>query len=88
MKFESREAKENAKKLFSVARAAWPTMQLGVADIGQRLVERLVDGILHSFQEQSVEDIVMLNGFGTVVNALGARYEPYLPQIRRRRAVM
>jgi splicing factor 3B subunit 1 len=54
---------------------------LGAADIGERLEERLIDGILHSFQEQSVEDIVMLNGFGTIVNALGVRTKPYLPQI-------
>jgi len=54
---------------------------LGAADIGERLEERLVDGVLHAFQEQSVEDIVMLNGFGTVVNALGTRCKAYLPQI-------
>lgn len=54
---------------------------LGAADIGERLEERLVDGMLFAFQEQSVEDIVMLNGFGTVVNALGTRCKPYLPQI-------
>ena len=54
---------------------------LGAADIGERLEERLIDGILHAFQEQSVEDIIMLNGFGTVVNALGTRCKPYLPQI-------
>lgn len=54
---------------------------LGAADISERLEERLIDGILHSFQEQSVEDIIMLNGFGTVVNALGTRCKPYLPQI-------
>ena len=54
---------------------------LGAADISERLEERLIDGVLHSFQEQSVEDIVMLNGFGTVVNALGTRCKPYLPQI-------
>ncbi|KAK8138717.1 U2 snRNP component [Apiospora sp. TS-2023a] len=54
---------------------------LGSADIGERLEERLIDGILHSFQEQSVEDIIMLNGFGTVVNSLGTRCKPYLPQI-------
>ncbi|KAK4628819.1 U2 snRNP component prp10 [Fulvia fulva] len=54
---------------------------LGAADINERLEERLVDGILHSFQEQSVEDIVLLNGFGTVVTALGTRCKPYLPQI-------
>ncbi|KAH8180055.1 splicing factor 3B subunit 1 domain-containing protein [Sarocladium implicatum] len=39
---------------------------LGAADIGE---------------QQSVEDIVMLNGFGSVVNALGSRCKPYLPQI-------
>ncbi|TKA67050.1 hypothetical protein B0A55_11069 [Friedmanniomyces simplex] len=54
---------------------------MGAADINERLEERLVDGILHAFQEQSVEDIVMLNGFGTVVNALGTRCKPYLPQV-------
>lgn len=54
---------------------------MGAADINERLEERLVDGILHSFQEQSVEDIILLNGFGTVVNALGTRCKPYLPQI-------
>lgn len=54
---------------------------LGAADIGERLEERLVDGVLFAFQEQTMEDIVMLNGFGTVVNALGTRCKPYLPQI-------
>ncbi|KAF2754297.1 putative splicing factor 3B subunit 1 [Pseudovirgaria hyperparasitica] len=54
---------------------------LGAADVTERLEEELIDGILHSFQEQSVEDIIMLNGFGTVVNALGIRCKKYLPQI-------
>ncbi|WPH02481.1 U2 snRNP component prp10 [Acrodontium crateriforme] len=54
---------------------------MGAADINERLEERLIDGILHAFQEQGVEDIVLLNGFGTVVNALGTRAKPYLPQI-------
>ena len=55
---------------------------LGAADIDQRLEEQLVDGILYAFQEQvSDETAVMLNGFGTVVNALGVRCKPYLPQI-------
>lgn len=31
-------------------------------DLCQRLEERLIDGVLHAFQEQSVEDIVLLNG--------------------------
>lgn len=54
---------------------------LGAADINERLEERLVDGILTAFQEQTVEDITILNGFGTVVNALDTRCTPFLPQI-------
>ena len=30
---------------------------------------------------QTTEDVVMLNGFGTIVNSLGKRVKPYLPQI-------
>lgn len=63
---------------------------LGAGDVDERLEERLIDGILYAFQEQAVdagtssfagEDQVMLNGFGTVVNALGERCKPYLKQI-------
>ena len=54
---------------------------LGAADVDSRLEEQLIDGILYAFQEQTTEDVVMLNGFGTVVNALGKRVKPYLPQI-------
>lgn len=54
---------------------------LGASDIDSRLEEQLIDGILYAFQEQTQEDIVMLNGFGTVVNALGKRVKAYLPQI-------
>ena len=44
---------------------------LGSADIDARLEEQLIDGILYAFQEQTTEDIVMLSGFGMVVNSLG-----------------
>lgn len=55
---------------------------LGAADIDNRLEEQLIDGILYAFQEQSSDDTqVMLSGFGTVINALGVRVKPYLPQI-------
>ncbi|KAI9138398.1 splicing factor 3B subunit 1 [Paraphysoderma sedebokerense] len=54
---------------------------LGASSIDERLEEVLIDGILYAFQEQTVEDIIMLNGFGTVVNALGLRTRPYLQQI-------
>ncbi|KAF9052360.1 ARM repeat-containing protein [Hymenopellis radicata] len=54
---------------------------LGASDIDERLEVRLIDGIIFSFQEQTTEDQVMLDGFGTVVNALGIRVKPYLTQI-------
>ncbi|KAG4304941.1 hypothetical protein PORY_001616 [Pneumocystis oryctolagi] len=54
---------------------------LGAADINTRLEERLIDGVLYAFQEQSMEDVVMLNGFGTVVNALGEEYPEVLGSI-------
>ncbi|XP_064455302.1 splicing factor 3B subunit 1-like isoform X2 [Ornithodoros turicata] len=54
---------------------------LGATDIDSRLEEQLIDGILYAYQEQTTEDMVMLNGFGTIVNALGKRVKPYLPQI-------
>lgn len=54
---------------------------LGASDIDERLEERLLDGIIYAFQEQTTEDQVMLDGFGVVVNALGIRVKPYLMQI-------
>ncbi|CAG9460321.1 unnamed protein product [Pedinophyceae sp. YPF-701] len=55
---------------------------LGTTDVDARLEEVLVDGILYAFQEQSSEDThTMLNGFGTVINALKGRAKPYIPQI-------
>jgi splicing factor 3B subunit 1 len=54
---------------------------LGTTDLNDRLVEVLVDGMLFAFQEQTVDDNVMLNGFGTVVSSLGVRIKQFLPQI-------
>jgi len=62
---------------------------LGAGNIDERLEERLIDGMLYAFQEQAVdagvqsnpESQIMLDGFGTVVNALGERCKPYLKQI-------
>lgn len=52
--------------------------KVGAADIDERLEVLLVDGIIYAFQEQTVEDNVMLDGFGTVVNALGQSPFPIL----------
>lgn len=54
---------------------------MGAAEIDARLEEQLIDGILYAFQEQTQEDAVMLDAFGTVCNALGRRTKPYLTQI-------
>jgi len=69
---------------------------LGAGDIDADLEERLVDGMLFAFQEQGThintmmgdnglgfgkEGQVMLDGFGTVITALGVRAKPYLKQI-------
>lgn len=54
---------------------------LSAADVDNRLEEQLIDGILYAFQEQTTDDSVMLNGFGCVINTLGKRVKPYLPQI-------
>ncbi|WVR07552.1 hypothetical protein IAU60_004594 [Kwoniella sp. DSM 27419] len=54
---------------------------IGAADVDERLEQLLIDGIIFAFQEQTLEDTVMLDGFATVVNALGDRVKPYLPQI-------
>ena len=57
----------------------------GVEEVDARLEELLIDGILYAFQEQTeqggVDGGIMLNGFGTVINALQLRAKPYLPQI-------
>jgi splicing factor 3B subunit 1 len=54
---------------------------VGSADIDERLEVLLVDGIIYAFQEQTVEDNVMLDGFGTVVNALGKPSHYYILKI-------
>lgn len=56
-------------------------INLGAADIDERLEVQLIDGIIYAFQEQTLEDTVMLDGFGTIVNGLGTRVQPYLLQI-------
>lgn len=40
-----------------------------------------MESMLFAFQEQTTEDDILLNGFGSVVNALGKRTRDYLPQI-------
>ena len=52
-------------------RRVMETITKVVASLGARLGVRLVNVIIYAFQEHTTEDQVMLDGFGTVVNALG-----------------
>jgi splicing factor 3B subunit 1 len=54
---------------------------LGAHDVDQRLEEQLIDGVLVAFQDQTIEDPIVIDGFATIVNALGERTKTYLPQI-------
>jgi splicing factor 3B subunit 1 len=54
---------------------------LGAHDVDPRLEEQLIDGVLIAFQDQTIEDPIVIDGFATVVNALGERTKSYLPQI-------
>lgn len=58
----------------------------GVADMDSNLEELLVDRLLCCFQETTTttsgpEDNIVLNAFGSIINALGVRVKPYLRQI-------
>jgi len=54
--------------------------QHGVADVDAKLEERLLEGILFAFQEQTSDDTnVVLNAFGTIVNCLGVRAKSHIP---------
>lgn len=56
--------------------------QFGVSDIDAKLEEQLMEGLMFAFQEQVSEDTqVVLNAFGTIVNCLGVRTKPHIPQI-------
>lgn len=51
---------------------------LGAADIDERLEVQLVDNLIYAFQEQTEETLIMLDGFGTVVNALGEHFRAHI----------
>ena len=56
---------------------------MGTSDISSKLEEKLIDGAIYAFQEQSSEetDDVILLGFAAILNALGTRVKAYIPQI-------
>ena len=54
---------------------------VGAADVDERLEVQLIDGLIFAFQEQKMEDYIMLEGVANIITALGERIKPYLPQI-------
>jgi splicing factor 3B subunit 1 len=40
-----------------------------------------MDSVLQAMHNQTTDDNIILNGFGSVVNALGIRAKPYFAQI-------
>ncbi|KAH3662218.1 hypothetical protein OGAPHI_005466 [Ogataea philodendri] len=55
--------------------------QHGSFDLDDRTVERLLDALLFSFQHQTLDDSVVLNGFGNILVSLGVRIKPHLMSI-------
>ncbi|KAM3127536.1 Splicing factor 3B subunit 1 [Paramecium bursaria] len=57
--------------------------KLGLADVDSKLEGRLMDGLITAFHEHTGEDAhTMLNAFGTIINALGARAKQYFPNLQ------
>ena len=54
---------------------------LGSSDIGDRLLELLMDGIQSAFQDQTVEDNDFLDGIGLILTSLDTKCLPFLPSI-------
>ena len=54
----------------------------GLTDISARLEEQIVDGVIYTLNEQVAEDSgALINGCASIVNTLGIRVKPYLPQL-------
>jgi splicing factor 3B subunit 1 len=52
----------------------------GVDDVDGNLEQRLLEGVLYAFQEQTSDETdVILNAFGTIVNSLGVRVKSHIP---------
>ncbi|KAK6454970.1 armadillo-type protein [Scheffersomyces xylosifermentans] len=49
--------------------------------LDSQLESKLVDGVLYAFQEQTVQQKIYLQGFGTVAKALNVRLKPHLNSI-------
>jgi splicing factor 3B subunit 1 len=57
------------------------TMKLGSTGLTERTEERLIDGILVAYQEQTVSDGAILHGTATVIRSLDTRVKPFIGAI-------
>ncbi|ODV59506.1 U2 snRNP complex subunit HSH155 [Ascoidea rubescens DSM 1968] len=55
---------------------------LGTSDLSDRTVERLIDGLLVSFELQvTFDDQIILKSFGTTISSLDVRVKPFISKI-------
>ncbi|AOA62886.1 U2-snRNP associated splicing factor [Komagataella phaffii CBS 7435] len=53
----------------------------GTAELSDKSVDQLLDGILIAFQEQVIQDNVILKSFSVIISSLGLRIGVHLPSI-------
>lgn len=79
------ELKEGAetyhKIMMAIDTTAYAAGRIGAKRTNEPLDVRLVNDNIYVVQKQTRKDQVILNWFGTVVNGLGIRANPYLTQI-------
>lgn len=56
-------------------------LKLGSTGLSERTETRLIDGLLVAFQEQTVNDSIILKGFATIVRSLSTRVKPFIGAI-------
>lgn len=52
--------------------------KFGTTGLSERTIERLVDGLLVTYQEQTISDSSVLHGFATVVISLDVKIKPFI----------
>ncbi|KAG7714754.1 hypothetical protein KL949_004590 [Ogataea haglerorum] len=70
-----------AFRRMAVETASKVVTSLGSFDLDDRTVQRLLDGLLFTFQRQTTDDRVVLNGFGSILVSLGVRVKPHIMNI-------
>ncbi|KAI5968629.1 prp10 [Candida theae] len=77
-KDENEELRRLAVKALYAIVGSKPEESLGMS---ARQIESLIDGALFAFQEQTIQQQIYLQAFGTVAKALGVRMKPHINSI-------